>query len=79
MDWRFNKFERLVIFFAIVMIISLGVSGCATKTVLDSDPPTDVPSVKQPTRAETIGKMPAIVDALGCMFAPQTCGKNTDK
>ena len=79
MDWRFNKFERLVIFFAIAMIISLGVSGCATKTVLDSATPTEVPSVKQPTTAETIGKMPAIVDALGCMFAPHTCGENTDK
>jgi hypothetical protein len=79
MDWRFNKFEKLVIVFAIAMIISLGVSGCATKQVLDSTAPTEVPTIKQPTRAETIGKMPVIVDALGCVFAPQTCGGNTDK
>ena len=79
MDWKFNKLERLVIALTIIMIISLGISGCTTKTVLDTATPTEVPTNTDPTRAETIGKMPVIVDALGCMFAPQTCGKNTDK
>ena len=91
MDWRFNKFERLVIVFAIAMIISLGISGCTTKTVLDTPTPTEVPTntetatvkeaLKMPENesVETLGKMPVIVDALGCVFAPQTCGGNTDK
>jgi hypothetical protein len=28
---------------------------------------------------ETLGKMPVIVDALGCIFAPQTCDQKTNK
>ena len=79
MDWKFNRLERYVIVFACAMIIILGLTGCATKIVLDTATPTEVPTNTDPTRAETIGKMPVIVDALGCIFAPQTCGENTDK
>jgi len=77
MDWKFNRLERYVIVFACAMIIILGLTGCATKTVMDPENIPETPT--EPTRAETIGKMPAIVDALGCMFAPHTCGENTDK
>ena len=76
MDWKFNRLERYVIVFACVMIIILGLTGCAAKNIPTT--PTET-KVEEPTRAETIGKMPVIVDALGCIFAPQTCGENTDK
>ena len=82
MDWKFNRLERYVIVFACVVIIILGLTGCANKTIMDLDLPVVTPTetkVEEPTRAETIGKMPVIVDALGCIFAPQTCGENTDK
>ena len=82
MDWKFNRLERYVIVFACVMIITLGLTGCANKTIMDPDLPIVTPTeptVQEPTRAETRGRMPAIVDALGCMFAPQSCGENTDK
>ena len=82
MDWKFNRLERYVIVFACVMIIILGLTGCANKTIMDLDLSVVTPTetkVEEPTRAETIGKMPVIVDALGCIFAPQTCGENTDK
>ena len=82
MDWKFNRLERYVIVFACVMIIILGLTGCATKTVIDPEnipiTPTE-PTVEEPTRAETIGKMPSIVTALGCVFVPQSCGENSDK
>ena len=71
-----------MIVFACVMIIILGLTGCANKTIMDLDLPVVTPTetkFEEPTRAETIGKMPVIVDALGCIFAPQTCGENTDK
>ena len=76
MDWKFNRLERYVIVFACAMIIILGLTGCVAKNIPTT--PTET-KVKEPTRAETIGKMPVIVDALGCIFAPQTCGENTDK
>ena len=82
MDWKFNRLERYVIVFACVMIIILGLTGCANKSIIDQDLPVETPTEtkdEEPTRAETIGKMPVIVDALGCIFAPQTCGENTDK
>ena len=71
-----------MIVFACVMIIILGLTGCANKTIMVLDLPVVTPTetkVEEPTRAETIGKMPVIVDALGCIFVPQTCGENTDK
>ena len=91
MDWKFNRLERYVIVFACAMIIILGLTGCATKIVLDTATHTETPTntetatVKEALKmtenesVETLGKMPVIVDALGCIFAPQTCGENTDK
>ena len=97
MDWKFNRLEKYVIVFACAMIIILGLTGCATKIVLDTTTPTETPTkTETPTNTETatvkealempetesvetLGNMPVIVDALGCIFAPQTCGENTDK
>ena len=91
MDWKFNRLERYVIVFACAMIIILGLTGCATKIVLDTATPTETPTntetaaVKEALKipktesVETLGKMPVIVDALGCIFAPQTCDQKTNK
>ena len=82
MDWKFNRLERYVIVFACAMIIILGLTGCANKTIMDLNLPVVTPTdtkVEEPTRAETIGKMPSIVNALGCVFVPQSCGENSDK
>ena len=97
MDWKFNRLERYVIVFACAMIIILGLTGCATKIVLDTATHTETPiNTETPTNTETatvkealempetesvetLGKMPVIVDALGCIFAPQTCDQKTNK
>ena len=103
MDWKFNRLERYVIVFACAMIIILGLTGCATKIVLDTATTTETPTnietqtnTETPTNTETatvkealkmtenesvetLGKMPVIVDALGCIFAPQTCDQKTNK
>ena len=91
MDWKFNRLERYVIVFACAMIIILGLTGCATKIVLDTATPTETPTntetatvkealkIPETESVETLGKMPVIVDALGCIFAPQTCDQKTNK
>jgi hypothetical protein len=89
MDWKFNRLEKYVIVFACAMIIVLGLTGCATNSKNVPTTPTEVPTntetveeaLKMPENesVETLGNMPVIVDALGCIFAPQTCGENTDK
>jgi hypothetical protein len=89
MDWKFNRLEKYVIVFACAMIIILGLTGCATNSKNVPTTPTEVPTntetvkeaLKMPENesVETLGNMPVIVDALGCIFAPQTCGENTDK
>ena len=91
MDWKFNRLEKYVIVFACAMIIILGLTGCATKIVLDTATHTETPTntetatVKEALKmtenesVETLGKMPVIVDALGCIFAPQTCDQKTNK
>ena len=37
----------------------------------------NVPKEPEPTTLDTIGKMPVIVNALTCMFAPEICAKET--
>ena len=77
MDFKFNTFEKWVVIFAIVMIISGGVNGCAKKPIQDvvTDQKVDDTQTqeKEPTTVDTIGKIPGIIDVLGCMFAPDTC------
>ncbi len=74
MDFKFNTFEKWVVIFAIVMIISGGVNGCAKKPIEKTIPDDSIQKQeKEPTTVDTIGKIPGIVDALGCMFAPATC------
>jgi len=79
MDFKFNTFEKFVVIFAIVIIIGGGVNGCAKKPTQDIiiTPKDDTiqEQEKEPTRAETIGKMPTIVNALICVFSPKDCKK----
>ena len=61
-----------VMFAAIFLFVIL---GCAKKPA----PPLIVqaePSIEKSYELETIGKMESIADALGCVFAPQSCSKN---
>ena len=44
----------------------VGVVGCAKPQVMHDQP-------KQPTTLETIGKLDAIANVLGCMFDPTPC------
>tara|TARA_Y100000817_G_scaffold170432_1_gene133152 strand:- start:240 stop:452 length:213 start_codon:yes stop_codon:yes gene_type:complete len=66
-----KKMERFLITALILILLGIGLSGCGTKTIL-------IEEVKQPTEIDTIGKIPGIVNALGCMFAPNTCS-NTEE
>ncbi len=63
--------ERFLITALILILLGIGLSGCGTKTI-------QIEEVKQPTEIDTIGKIPGIVNALGCMFAPNTCS-NTEE
>ena len=63
-----KEFERYLIVF--LLLILVGLSGCA-KTHVTADHP------KQPTTLETIGKLDAIANVLGCMFDPAPCQKKS--
>jgi len=61
-----------VMFAAIFLFVIL---SCAKKPA----PPLIVqaePSLEKSGELETIGRMESIADALGCVFAPQSCSKN---
>ena len=61
-----------VMFAAIFLFVIL---GCAKKPA----PPLIVqaePKLEKSGELETIGRMESIADALGCMFAPQSCSTN---
>tara|TARA_B100001094_G_scaffold264741_1_gene266834 strand:+ start:182 stop:412 length:231 start_codon:yes stop_codon:yes gene_type:complete len=65
-----KEFERYLIIF--LLLILIGMSGCAKKHV-EMDHP------KQPTTLETIGKLDAIANVLGCMFDPTPCQKKSEE
>lgn len=56
----------------VAILIVGGLSGCAKKHV-EMDHP------KQPTTLETIGKLDAIAEVLGCMFDPTPCQKKSEE
>ncbi len=62
--------ERKIIISLVLILIGLGLAGCA-KPQVEHDHP------KQPTTIETIGKLDAIVNVLGCMFDPAPCQKKS--
>ena len=63
--------ERKIILLLILILIGIGLSGCVKPQVKHDQP-------KQPTTIETIGKLDAIVDVLGCMFDPGPCQKKKE-
>ena len=63
-----KEFERYLIIF--LLLILIGMSGCAKKHISADHP-------KQPTTLETIGKLDAIANVLGCMFDPAPCQKKS--
>ena len=60
----FNSKQFMAIL--IIVICLLAVSGCAKKHIAHDHP-------KQPTTLDTIGKLDAIANVLGCMFDPTPC------
>jgi len=62
----FNS-NRFITILMLVLVVSV-LSSCA-KPVLEQQGP------KQPTTLETIGKLDAIANVLGCMFDPAPCQK----
>ncbi len=71
-----KKFIMLIV----LILLLAGFTGCAKKAVYKTNPtlPDTVedPKEKAETLTDSVGKMEGIANALGCMFAPETCGKN---
>ena len=66
----------------ILLLVLIGLSGCVQKTISTTAPDTVIePKEEKPsTITDSVGKMEGIANALGCMFAPQTCkAKDTNK
>ena len=71
-----KKFIMLIV----LLLLWAGLTGCAKKAVYTTNPtlPDTVEDPKKNTETltDSVGKMQGIANALGCMFAPETCGKN---
>ena len=71
-----KKFIRLIV----LILLLAGLAGCAKKAVYKTNPtePDTIEDPKEKTEilTDSVGKMEGIANALGCMFAPETCGKN---
>ena len=71
-----KKFIMLIV----LILLWAGLTGCAKKAVYTTNPtlPDTVEDPKKNTETltDSVGKMQGIANALGCMFAPETCGKN---
>ena len=61
----------------VLILLLSGLTGCANKTVYNTNPtlPDTVedPKEKKETLTDTVGKMQGVADALGCIFAPEIC------
>lgn len=70
-----KEFERYLIVFLIMVLI--GLSGCVSKQKkIETNMPAED---KVPTELETIGKLDAIAEVLGCMFDPRPCQEASKK
>ena len=66
-----KNFERKVIWVLFILLVIIGLKGCAGTKV-----PVNVKSEQQVEKdVPTIANMEAIANALGCVFAPETCNK----
>ena len=68
---EFFNSKKFILLMVVILIVG-GLSGCAKKHV-EMDHP------KQPTTLETIGKLDAIAEVLGCMFDPTPCQKKSEE
>ncbi len=67
-----REFERYLIMFLVLILIGLG--GCVQKSSIpQTEPAMPEETKKSHTVTDSIGKMQGVANALGCMFAPQTC------
>ena len=67
-----KEFERYLI--VILLLILIGLSGCVSK-----QKPIETKEPKVQTTLETIGKLNAIGNVLGCLFDPTPCQKANKK
>ena len=67
-----KELERWLILILLLILIGAGMSGCAKPQVAHDQP-------KQPTTLETISKLDAIANVLGCMFDPTPCQKKAQE
>ena len=68
---EFFNSKKFILLIVVILIVG-GLTGCAKKHV-EMDYP------KQPTTLETIGKLDAIANVLGCMFDPTPCQKKSEE
>ena len=68
-----KKLERNIIWSLAIILIVLGLTGCASAPLKVMSKPVE----DKILLTDTIGNMPKIVDALTCMFAPNSpaCNK----
>ncbi len=67
-----KEFEKYLIIFLLLLLLGLG--ACANKKL--SGTAGDPAKPATDTITDSVGKMESIADALGCMFAPETCKQN---
>jgi len=65
-----KELERWLILILLLILIGAGMSGCV-KSQVAQEPP------KQSTTIDTIGRLDAIANVLGCMFDPTPCQKKS--
>tara|TARA_B100001123_G_C15047307_1_gene922098 strand:- start:189 stop:428 length:240 start_codon:yes stop_codon:yes gene_type:complete len=70
-----KNFEKKVIWLLFILLIVIGLNGC-TYTIKPKISQPD-PVVKKEKDVPAIFKMESIANALGCVFAPESC-KNKD-
>ena len=63
-----KKLERNIIWSLAIILIVLGLTGCAMKPLTVISKPVE----EKLLLTDTISNMPAIAEILGCMFAPNS-------
>ena len=67
-----QKLEQKIIWSLAMILIVFGLTGCVSSASLTLNP-------KKITTLDTIANIPAIINVLGCMFAPSSPGCQKDK
>jgi hypothetical protein len=78
-----KELERYLIIFLLLLLI--GLSGCGKKELITAGNPKLPDAVSNPANEEVrqeqsgIQNIPNIVEALTCMFSPDTCEKRKEE